>query len=77
MAEEDAAPQMVEVLTVLKKLGDHLTVEEITFLQANSGINLLAFEDASSSLGGVSVSQSVCVCVSLSICHHQMLLLCR
>lgn len=49
--ESQATGQQVEILTALVKLGDPLTPQERTFLQANSDQALLDFQKADTSLG--------------------------
>ncbi|KAK7476542.1 hypothetical protein BaRGS_00032222 [Batillaria attramentaria] len=50
MPKEQATQQTVEILTALKKLGEKLTPEEESFMQANSSSSLKEFEKVSGDL---------------------------
>jgi len=52
---EEATQQKVEILTALKKLGEQLSGEEVSFLQSNSSDSLKQFEKVTGDIGGTAV----------------------
>lgn len=51
IAQDVASQQKVEILVALKKLGETVTPQEESFLQANSSDNLKLFEKVTQGVG--------------------------